>query len=78
MPISNYKNLHVYQGKKELTHQESKTGMVMIKDTRTGAVTVKYEKSLIDKLSVIVSMITWLGTLVIIILKKFSKKVTDK
>ncbi len=78
LPISNYKNLHVYQGKKELTHQESKTGMVMIKDTRTGAVTVKYEKSLIDKLSVIVSMITWLGTLVIIILKKFSKKVTDK
>lgn len=52
--------------------------MVMIKDTRTGAVTVKYEKSLIDKLSVIVSMITWLGTLVIIILKKFSKKMTDK
>ena len=52
--------------------------MVMIEDTRAGAVTVKYEKSLIDKFSIIVSMITWLGTLVIIISKKFSKKMTDK
>lgn len=77
LPISNYKNLHVYQGNKELAHQESTTGMIMIKDTHAGAITVKYEKSLIDKMSVTVSVITWLGMLVLMIAKKFSKKKTD-
>ena len=77
LPISNYKNLHVYQGNKELAHQESATGMIMIKDTRAGAITVKYEKSLIDKMSVTVSVITWIGMLVLMIAKKFSKKKTD-
>ena len=73
LPIANYKNLHVYQGKKELLSSESKTGMIEVKNTNSAPITVRYRKSMADKLSIFVSLTTWIVLLLVVIIKNLSK-----
>lgn len=73
LPIANYKNLHIYQGKKELLSSESKTGMIEVRNTNSDPITVRYRKSMVDKLSIFVSLTTWIVLLLVVIIKKLSK-----
>ena len=52
---------------------ESKTGMIEVKNTNSAPITVRYRKSMADKLSIFVSLTTWIVLLLVVIIKNLSK-----
>ncbi|WP_057743240.1 hypothetical protein [Liquorilactobacillus capillatus] len=64
LPIFYYKNLQVYRNGKQIVAKKSTRGTVKVISAVKGPVTVKYIFSKLDKLGIIISLLTW-GTLIV-------------
>ena len=73
LPVALYKNLHVYQNGKEVKLINSKRNMVAFKAISNGSVIVKYVPSLIDKLGTLLSLLTWLMSIIYVVYARFRK-----
>lgn len=74
LPIALYKNLHVYQNGKEIKLMTGKRNTITFKAVSSGKIVVKYVPSLIDKLGVLLSFVTWLVALIYVAYVYFKKK----
>ena len=60
LPVVNYRNLEVFQHGKVIAHDDNH-GLIHLKKTSKGSITVKHVPSLLDKGSMAISIITWCG-----------------
>ena len=77
LPIALYKNMHVYQNGKDLSLVRNERNTIAFKTISNGSVVVKYIPSLIDKLGIILSFLTWLISLGYFIYTKIKQKILN-
>lgn len=70
LPIAIYKNLHVYQASKELKLINSKRNTVAFRTNSNKSVVVKYVPSIIDRLGILLTSMTWIISLAVVICKR--------
>ena len=75
LPVSIYKNLHVYQAGKELSLINSKRNTVTFRANSNKNVVVKYVPSIIDRLGILLTSMTWIIFLAVVIYKRVKYKV---
>lgn len=75
LPVSIYKNLHVYQTGKELSLINSKRNTVTFRANSNKNVVVKYVPSIIDRLGILLTSMTWIIFLAVVIYKRVKYKV---
>ena len=74
LPISIYKNLHVYQAGKELKLINSKRNTVAFRTNSNKSVVVKYVPSIIDRLGILLTSMAWIISLAAVIYKRVKYK----
>ena len=72
LPVVNYKNIEVVQGNKVLPH-EDRNGLIFLKRTQNGPLKIQYIPSLLDRLAMVVSIVTW-GSFLLVGIYGFIKK----
>lgn len=64
LPVSYYKNFVAYRKGKQVSVTRSKRNTLLVSSKTTGAITIGYKYSVMDKISVIISVLSWFGFLV--------------
>lgn len=64
LPVSYYKNFVAYRNGKQVSVTRSKRNTLLVSSKTTGAITIGYKYSVIDKISVIMSVLSWFGFLI--------------
>jgi len=71
LPVSYYKNFVAYRNGKQVSVTRSHRNTLLVSSKTTGSITVGYKYSVIDKISIITSIISWFGLLVYFCIEGF-------
>ncbi len=69
LPVASYRNIHIYQNKQNILTSNKKNSLLTVNNVINYPLIIKYVPSLLDNISMVVSIVTWM-LLIALILRK--------